>query len=70
LKLVSDAVRDKSLKPRFRIRTLAMLSGYLNEWRNSWTELPANFEDENGQEIKTSQPDQIEVVYEKARLEH
>jgi hypothetical protein len=70
LKLISDAVRDKSLKPRFGIKTEAILNGYLNEWQNSWMELPAKVEDEHGHEINASQPDQVEVVYERVRFEH
>ena len=30
---------DKSMKRRFRIKTAAILNGYLNEWQNSWREL-------------------------------
>jgi hypothetical protein len=65
LRLLSDAVRESSLVPRFRVKSDAILLGYANEWRSSWTELPERVEDENGKEIIPSKPDQVEVVYER-----
>jgi hypothetical protein len=63
--LLINSVRNGLLQMRFRIRSEHLLSDFDNGWSNQLDDLPKEVTDENGTVIDASDPENVEVAYER-----